>query len=403
VSQHRYRVQLSATAGLGEASAIVSLIATATRLSKAVIEIGSTYKEARVQIELFGPEVGILGRILDQLSTLLLKDEPHLEDDAKILVREIVDECVFLFAQLDSFNERLYGRAGSAAMMATLKGKVKWVFEVAELEYLRARVDSMKINILLMMTLQSVHHRDRYYSILKTLILGLVRYHADLVNYKARKEVWTSRRGREACVQRLQNLESEVAKVERGNSVGAGNRLSVITADTAASTSSTWESIFRVYGWTKSTDTSARQSTTGVNGSEDHHIDILEVVEDYLAREDTPISLLAVGQETEDDQKRLKRLMEDRKKLSKEKLLSHYGVEGDLDFDALEKFLRRDENSPDPLAWMTSTISTAASAQVADRAALFKALNAPHLAQIKQKQRSRKNLMRYYDVTMTQV
>ncbi len=201
----------------------------------------------------------------------------------------------------------------------------------------------------------------------------------------------------EACV------ESEVAMIERGNSVGAGNRLSVITADTAASTSSTWESIFRVYGWTKSTDTSARLSTTGVNGSEDHHIDILEVAEDYLAREDTPISLLAVGQETEDDQKRLKRLMEDRKKLSKEKLLSHYGVEGDLDFDTLEKFLRRDEKSADPLAWMTSTISTAASAQVADRAALFKALNAPHLAQIKQKQRSRKKLMRYYDVTMTQV
>ena len=111
-----------------------------------------------------------------------------------------MDECVFLFAQLDSFNERLYGRAGSAAMMVTLKGKVKWVFEVAELEYLRARVDSMKMNILLMMTLQSVHRRDRYYSILKTLILGLVRYHADLVNYKARKEVWTSRRGREALI-----------------------------------------------------------------------------------------------------------------------------------------------------------------------------------------------------------
>ncbi len=187
-------------AELGKASAIVSLIATATRLSKAVIEIGSTYKEARVQIELFGRELGILGRILDQLSRLLLKGEPHLEDDAKILVGEIVDECVFLFAQLDSFNERLYGRAGSAAMMVTLKGEVKWVFEVAELEYLRARVDSMKINILLMMTLQSVHRRDRYYSILKMLILGLVRYHADLDAYKARKEVWTSKRVREALI-----------------------------------------------------------------------------------------------------------------------------------------------------------------------------------------------------------
>jgi len=61
-------------------------------------------------------------------------------------------------------------------------------------------LDSMKINILLMMTLQSVHRRDRYYSILKTLILGLVRYHADMVNYKARKEVWTSKRVREALI-----------------------------------------------------------------------------------------------------------------------------------------------------------------------------------------------------------
>lgn len=142
-------------AGVGEAAAIIGLVATATSLSRAVIEIGAQYRDARAQIEAFGREVSILGRILDQLSRLLDKDASHIDIGVHLLTTEIVDECSNLFAQLDAYNDKLYGN--SAALNPTLRGKAKWVFKAAELDYFRTRVDSMKINLLLMMTFQSIN------------------------------------------------------------------------------------------------------------------------------------------------------------------------------------------------------------------------------------------------------
>lgn len=141
-------------AGVGEASAIIGLVSTAAKLSKAVIEISTQYKNARVQIESFGREVSILGKILDQLSRLLSQGASHIDIGVHLLTTEIVDECNSMFGQLDVYKDKLCGN--SAALNPTLRGKTKWVFEAAELDYLRTRVDSMKINLLLMMTLQSI-------------------------------------------------------------------------------------------------------------------------------------------------------------------------------------------------------------------------------------------------------
>lgn len=141
-------------AGVGEAAAIIGLVSTAAELSKAVIGIGAQYKNARVQIESFGREVSMLGKILDQLSRLLSKGASHIDIGVHLLTTEIVDECSTMFAQLDAYKNKLYGN--SAALNPTLRGKTKWVFEAAELDYLRTRVDSMKINLLLMMTFQAI-------------------------------------------------------------------------------------------------------------------------------------------------------------------------------------------------------------------------------------------------------
>jgi len=51
-------------------------------------------------------------------------------------------------------------------------------------------------------------------------------------------------RQNDACAKRLENLEGEIVQVEGCSSVDVGSRLSVMTADTVASVSSTWESIF---------------------------------------------------------------------------------------------------------------------------------------------------------------
>ncbi len=149
-------------AGVGEASAIVNLIAIAPQLSKAIIEAASNYKHAGTQIVSFGREVCMLGEILGQLRDVLFTDnKSHLEPGVKTLLSQILDECSVMFSQLNSFSDRLHAKP-NALQSVNRRGKVRWVLgDKTELEYLRARVDSMKINILLMMTLQSVHNHKR--------------------------------------------------------------------------------------------------------------------------------------------------------------------------------------------------------------------------------------------------
>ena len=150
-------------AGVGEASAIVTLIATAAQLSKAVIDVAGKYKDARKQIETFGHEVATLGTVLDQMYRLL--DRDHLERDIEVyaVLVTIVNQCSEFFSELDVYKDMLCNRQGSVRNL-TLRGRTKWVFEAAKLEYLRARLESMKTNMLLMMTMQCLHSTDRYSS-----------------------------------------------------------------------------------------------------------------------------------------------------------------------------------------------------------------------------------------------
>ena len=147
-------------AGVGEASAIIGLISTAASLSKAVIDIASKYKVARLQIESFRQEVGILGNILDQLHRLYSKDVSHSDGGVISLTVDILDQCSGLFTELETYRHPLYSRTGSVRNV-TFFGKTKWVFEEKELEYLRTRVESMKINMLLMMIMQCAHGLQR--------------------------------------------------------------------------------------------------------------------------------------------------------------------------------------------------------------------------------------------------
>ena len=100
-------------AGVGEASAIVGLIATAAQLSKAVMDIAVKYKDARKQIELLGHEVAIFGNILDQMYHLFSGD--HLERDIEVysVLVTIVNQCSEFFSELDVYKDSLYGRQAS--------------------------------------------------------------------------------------------------------------------------------------------------------------------------------------------------------------------------------------------------------------------------------------------------
>ena len=143
-------------AGFGVASAIVGLISTAAKLSQAVIDVAGKYKDARKQIESFGIEVGILGHILDQFQRVLGKHNARLDQGVQGVTGTIFEQCTAFFSELESYKDSLHSRQG-AGQSLTIRGKTKWVFDAKELEYLRTRCESMKMNMLLMMNLQCMN------------------------------------------------------------------------------------------------------------------------------------------------------------------------------------------------------------------------------------------------------
>ena len=142
-------------AGIGEASAILSFVAVAAQASKAAIDAASRYKRATVQIEAFRREVGLVGNIFERLNSVFVKDTFGIDPKINALRTEITVECKDLFAQLETFREGLCWTPDAGPLNPNRRGRLKWVFKAQELEYLRARVDGMKLNILLMITLES--------------------------------------------------------------------------------------------------------------------------------------------------------------------------------------------------------------------------------------------------------
>ncbi|MCJ1461612.1 hypothetical protein MMC07_000209 [Pseudocyphellaria aurata] len=264
-------------AGVGEASAIIGLVSTAAKLSKAVFEIGLQYTEAKAQIESFGREISILGKILDQLSRFISNGTSHIDIGVHLLTTEIIDECSNMFSQLDAYNEKLYGNP--AGLNPSLRAKTKWVFQTAELDYFRTRVDSMKINLLLMMSFQSISALSGSSSLtnLRT------EEHARRIQMLSTQS--------DACVKRLQNLEENSALSVDYNDDAMDPAASVKSFDSFNTAQTTRESILSLYESTPYANnlwSTSESIVSTTDEAEDSQAKALKIVEDYLDQLDDP-------------------------------------------------------------------------------------------------------------------
>ncbi|MCJ1266997.1 hypothetical protein MMC22_006882 [Lobaria immixta] len=254
-------------AGVGEAAAIIGLVSTAAELSKAVFGVGAQYKNARVQIESFGREVSMLGKILDQLSRLLSKGASHIDIGVHLLTTEIVDECSTMFAQLDAYKNKLYGN--SAALNPTLRGKTKWVFEAAELDYLRTPLLSGN---------PAIDSRIEQ----QTRSLQMLSAQSD------------------ACVQRLESLEEHMAISPEYDDDELSPAVSIKSFETSNTVRTTRDSILSLYEHTpyaKKLWSTSESSFTTAQEAQDSDTKVSGIVEDYLGQ----LSRLPSGKGLEPD------------------------------------------------------------------------------------------------------
>ena len=82
------------------------------------------------------------------------------DDGVHSVTMTVLDQCAELFSELDTYRDALYSRPGSVPGL-TFRGRTKWVFTEDELDYIRARLESVKTNMLLMMTMQCLHDSNR--------------------------------------------------------------------------------------------------------------------------------------------------------------------------------------------------------------------------------------------------
>ena len=141
---------MEAVAGI---SAVLTLAAAAGKLSKAISDTCGKYSDIPYHVRSLGVEISVFGGILRQLYSSTISPEMEPDSEAIAITNTILEECEELFAQIENFRKSLFD-ATKSLENPSLRGKTKLIFKSNHLEYLRARLEIMKTNLLLMMTMQ---------------------------------------------------------------------------------------------------------------------------------------------------------------------------------------------------------------------------------------------------------
>ena len=278
-------------AGVGEASAIVGLIATAAQLSKTVYDIASKYNNAKKEIQSFGRDVGILDQILDQFDRIFGRDLAKAEPGSRSLILDIVHQSQDLFTELEKFRDALFIKVGGSRSLGRL-GRVRWAFQASELQYLQARVDSMKVNLLLMMTLhrgQTPDESTTYQCATLSapdLLTGIYRLAVQQTVEDHDQQVRTLAADSSAYLQRLRYLEEQLLAPHSEVSDTTRKRMSIAVLPTAGQSLSTRNSILSLYGheeYAKITWDSRAVNGSSVHSASDDLSRASILVEDYLS------------------------------------------------------------------------------------------------------------------------
>ena len=142
------------------ASAIVTLAATAAKLSKSVIEVSHKLSESGAQIRWLGVEIEVLGSVLQQLHSISTLPSTESQNNIDAVTSTVIDECDALLTQIDDFRKSIWA-SFNAQRNFSFRGRFKFVLNSSDLDYVRARLESMKTNLLLLMTARLAHQAQR--------------------------------------------------------------------------------------------------------------------------------------------------------------------------------------------------------------------------------------------------
>jgi hypothetical protein len=153
---------------IGGVASIAQLVGMAAQLSISLYSLSDQLKAASHDIRVLAIEISLYGETLSQLAEVLSQSSHQYMPRVYTTASRIMDACGDVFAQVDTIVTGLRGstfyfsKTGNVEEMGkgiTIMNKVKWVFKQRRIALIRARMESQKTLLLLMLKSMSMSRK----------------------------------------------------------------------------------------------------------------------------------------------------------------------------------------------------------------------------------------------------
>lgn len=138
-------------AEIGIVASIICVAGAGLRLSFLLNTVGCEIASAGIEIHSISKGVSLFSLMLKQVGQALQDSDSVHSSEALETAQEITRECQMVFDEIQEMLDRLLTRRADGSLNPSLQQRFRWCFKKSRVQYLLAQLESLKLNLLLML------------------------------------------------------------------------------------------------------------------------------------------------------------------------------------------------------------------------------------------------------------
>ena len=135
----------------GILASIIGLAAIGCRLSSRLNAVGCDIASAGVETLSISKGVTIFSLILKQVGQALQAADSVHSSEALETAQQIANECKLVFDEIEEKLDKVTTKRADGSMAPSIQQRFKWCFKKGRLQYLLTRLESLKMDLLVML------------------------------------------------------------------------------------------------------------------------------------------------------------------------------------------------------------------------------------------------------------
>jgi hypothetical protein len=135
----------------GIVASVIGLASIGCRLSSRLNAAGCDIASAGVEIPSISKEVTMFSLFLKQVGQALQAADSVHSSEALETAQEIANECKLVFDEIEGKLDKVTTKRADGSMAPSIQQRFKWGFKKGRVQYLLTRLESLKIDLLVML------------------------------------------------------------------------------------------------------------------------------------------------------------------------------------------------------------------------------------------------------------